>query len=166
MTRPILPLMLIAATALSGCGRMGDSGWNPLGWWGSRSTAPQTLAPEGGYRDQSDRRPGVPQVLAARWQPSTEGRLLVVQGFAPVKGYSNAALVTAAPQPGGRMAPDADGVLRLRFVALPPAEGTPTLPATPATDTITVAQSLSHVQLSRITAVEIMGAANTISIRR
>ena len=33
---------------LAGCGGPG-SGWNPIGWFGSGSSAPETLVPDGGY---------------------------------------------------------------------------------------------------------------------
>ena len=33
---------------LAGCGGPG-SGWNPMGWFGSGSSAPETLVPDGGY---------------------------------------------------------------------------------------------------------------------
>ncbi|QBX35064.1 hypothetical protein E4191_10370 [Paracoccus liaowanqingii] len=167
MTRLTLPL-LIGALILSGCGRFGDSGWNPLGWGPGTTTAPQSIIPEGGYAASADLRPAVPQILGADWQPLPEGRLLVLRGFGPVKGYHSAALVTARPQPGDALAPDADGVLRLRFVAVPPAAGSPAaaLPASPATDTITVALPLSFVQLSQISAIEIAGAGGTVTLRR
>ena len=84
MTRLTLPL-LIGALILSGCGRFGDSGWNPLGWRGAGASTPETLAPEGGYPTAQDARPAVPQILGAEWQPLSDGRLLVLRGFAPVK---------------------------------------------------------------------------------
>lgn len=166
MTRLTLSL-LIGATILAGCGRLGDSGWNPLRWSGGRS-APADLAPEGGYLQATDPRPGVPQILAADWQPLAEGRLLVVRGFAPTKGYHSAELVTKRPQPGDRLSPDPDGVLRLRFVAAPPAPQSPAarLVADPVTDPIIVALPLSFTQLASISAIEISGATGTIVLRR
>lgn len=165
MTRLILPLM-IAALALGGCARLAESRLNPLGW-GRTATAPASLEPEGGFAARRQA-PLVPQLLGAEWQPLNEGRLLVVRGFAPHKGYHSAALVTARVQPGGRLAPDADGVLRLRFVAAPPAEGDPSslVPSRPATDAITVARPLSFTQLNRIRAVEITGADRVITLTR
>jgi hypothetical protein len=160
-----LPL-LIAALALGGCGRLADSRLNPANWASGRA-APTSLEPEGGYvaREQL---PLVPQLLGAEWQPLNEGRLLVVRGFAPRKGYHSARLVTTRLQPGSRLAPDADGILRLRFVAVPPAEGDPAaaLPAAPATDTITVALPFSFTQLNRLRAVEITGADRVLTLSR
>ena len=167
MTRRAMAL-LIPALLLAGCGRMGDSGWNPLGWMGGRDRAPATLDPAGGYTVRSDQRPLIPQLLSARWEVLNEGRLLVVSGIGPSRGYHSAELVTAVAQPAGRISPDADGVLRLHFVALPPLpESTSArLPANPARDAITVALPLSHTQLAAISRVEVIGAANQLSISR
>ncbi|MFN3279592.1 MAG: hypothetical protein ACK41Y_14520 [Paracoccus hibiscisoli] len=166
MTRLTLPLLIVALTA-SGCGRFGDSGWNPLGW-GPGTATPQTLAPEGGYPQVRDPRPTVPQILDAEWQPLADGRLLVLRGFGPVKGYHSAALVPAVARPGDPLQPDADGVLRLRFVAVPPAANATTarLPANPVTDSITVAVPISFLRLSRLTAIEIEGGDRVITLRR
>ncbi|WP_265502323.1 hypothetical protein [Paracoccus beibuensis] len=166
MTRLTLSL-LIGTAILAGCGRLGDSGWNPLGWSGG-SPAPKDLAPEGGYVQAVDVRPGVPQILSASWQPLAGGRLLVVQGLAPTKGYHSAELVTQRPQPGDRLSADPDGVLRLRFVAAPPAPNDPAarLPANPVTDAIVVALPLSFAQLATISAIEIAGANGAIALRR
>lgn len=156
--------LLITTIALVGCGRLGDSRWNPLSW-GSAPT--RSLEPEGGYAQVSDTRPDIPQITAARWEPLNEGRLLVVEGFAPVQGYSSVALVTARPQPGDRLTPDADSVLRLRLVGVPPAPGSAAaLPARPGVDGIRTAMAISSVQLSRIAAVEITSAGNVVRLGR
>lgn len=163
MIRLTLPL-LIAALALSGCARLGESRLNPFR---GGPTAPATLTPEGGYALR-DARPAVPMLIGAEWHPLPEGRLLVVRGLAPVKGYHSADLITERVQPGGRLAPDADGVLRLRFVAAPPAAGDPAaaLRADAATDTITVARPISFAQLRRIAAIEITGGDRVIRLSR
>lgn len=163
MTRLTVSL-LISALLLSGCG---DSGWNPLRWGGG-GNRPETLAPEGGYQTVGDSRPGIPQIISARWEPLNEGRLLVATGIAPTKGYHHAELVTLRPQPQGRISPGPDGVLRLRFVALPPppTDEAARLPANPAVDSITVALTLSNTQLAGVTQVEIAGASNVVTLRR
>lgn len=166
MTRLTLPLLIVAAL-VSGCGRFGDSGWNPLSWGGGRAV-PSSLAPDGGYVTGDDDSPAVPQILSAGWEPLSEGRLLVVRGLAPVKGYHSAELQSVRPQPGNRMTPDADGVLRLRFVATPPPADSAAarLPANPATDQIIVAMPLSFLQLSKIYAIEISGATQVVKLVR
>ncbi|WP_405403610.1 hypothetical protein [Paracoccus sp. Ld10] len=167
MTRLTLPL-LIGALILSGCGRFGDSGWNPLGWRGPAATTPETLAPEGGYPKAQDDRPVVPQILGAEWQPLSDGRLLVLRGFAPLKGYHSAALVRSVPRSGDQLQPDADGVLRMRFVASPPPAGSAaaSMPANTATDTITVALPISFLRLSRLSAIQIEGGDRVITLTR
>ena len=160
--------LLIATLALSACGgRFSDSGWNPLGWFSGRD-APRSLAPEGGYQASGDARPGIPAITSARWEPLNEGRLLVVTGMAPTKGYWDAALISESPAPSGRITPDADGTLRLRFVARPPMPGSAAarMPASETADSISTAMTLSASQLSRISRVQITGAGNVVTIAR
>lgn len=168
MTKLTAPL-LISALLLSGCGGgSSDSGWNPLGWFSGGSTPPATLEPTEGYDSIDDARPGIPQITSARWEPLSEGRLLVVTAMVPTKGYSAVELVTTRPAPGGRVTPDPDGVLRLRMVGWPPLPGSEAarLQARPETDLITAALALSNIQLSRVTAVEISSASNAVTLRR
>ncbi len=167
MNRLKVPLT-IGVLVLAGCGgRFSDSGWNPLGWSGGPAPV-ASLEPEGGYLQATEQRPAVPQITGARWQPLNEGRLLVVDGFAPTKGWSAVELITVRPQPSGQVLPDADGVVRLRLVGVPPAPGSDAarLPASPATDTITTAMSLSYVELAGVTAIEIASASNVVTLRR
>lgn len=167
MTKLTAPL-LIATLLVSGCGgRFSDSGLNPFGWFGG-GTQSTTLEPEEGYQFEEDPRPGIPQITGARWEPTNEGRLLVVTAMTPTKGYSSVALILASPQPEGRITPDPDGTLRLRMVGVPPYPGSEAarLPARPETDEITAALALSSVQLAPISTVEIAGASNTVTIRR
>lgn len=161
--------LMVSTVLLAGCGgRFSDSGLNPLGWFGAGSAPRETLDPEDGYDQTADGRPGIPQITGARWEPTNEGRLLVVTAMTPTKGYSSVALITAAPQPAGRVSPDPDGVLRLRMVGLPPLPESEAarLPARPETDLITAAMPISSVQMARIRSVEIMGAANAMTIPR
>lgn len=168
MTRLTAPL-LIATLALAGCGgSFSDSGWNPLGWFGS-DAGPATLEPEGGYtQTNADIRPSIAAVTGARWEALNEGRLLVVTGMTPTKGYWDVALIPERPSPAGRLTPDPDGTLRLRLVGLPPAPGSPEarMIATPEADTITAAVSLSSNVLAGVEQVVISGASNVISISK
>lgn len=167
MNRLTAPLMIVTLL-LAGCGgRFSDSGWNPLRWGGGGQQA-ATLEPEGGYVSVAAERPLIAQLTSARWESLNEGRLLIVTGVAPTKGYHTASLVTARPQPRGRLTADPDGVLRLRFVASPPYADDPDArrAANPAADTITVAMSISHVQLARFSRVEILSATNSIVLGR
>lgn len=169
MKRLTAPLLMLTV-ALAGCGRLGDSGLNPLGWFGGgRSNAPTTLEPRGGYDGAGlDQRPGIARITGAQWQPLNEGRLLTVTGMTPTKGYWDAELIAENPDPTGRLRPDPDGVLRLRFVAWPPppTSAAARMAANPATDAITAAVPLPNATLSRINQVIISGAGNVVTINR
>lgn len=152
---------------LAGCGGPG-SGWNPMGWFGSGSSAPETLVPDGGYPTaQTDGRLPLARVVSAKWDPLYEGRLLVVQGLASTKGWWDVALVTEVPMPKGRIRPDENGVLRLRLVGYPPQPDTfaAANAATPASDMITVGLTLSAASLANLREVVISGAGNAITLR-
>ena len=158
LTLPLAGLLLLTA-----CGP--SSGLNPLRWFGSTPQGPQSLEPAEGYV-RVERRQNIPTVTGARWQPLNEGRMLVVTGLAPTKGWWDAALVQQVP--ASRIRPDADGVLRLRFVAVPPPPELPAsrIPARPEVDTITVAITLSTAVLRNVQQVTIQGAGNAITLRR
>ncbi|MCQ0969908.1 hypothetical protein MLD63_05650 [Paracoccus sp. TK19116] len=160
---------LLAVVAVAGCGiGSRDSGWNPLGWLGGGGRT-QTLEPEGGYEAAStDPRQGIAQITGARWELLNEGRLLIVTGITPTKGYWDAELVPENPDPTDRLRPGPDGVLRLRFVAAPPPPDSVAarLPARPEVDTITTALTLPNQTLARMTEVVVTGATNAVSIRR
>ncbi len=161
-------LILAAVTAgLSGCGRMGDSSWSPTRWLADSPDEPGTLEPTEGYRTVDEFRTQIAHVSSARMEPLNEGRLLVVTGLAPTRGWWDAGLVTETPQPREVIAPDPDGVLRLRFVANAPAPGSPEsrTPANPEIDTLTVGLALSHATLARTREIIITGAGNSISLR-
>ena len=76
--------------------------------------------------------------------------------------------MTEAPSPSGRITPDPDGTLRLRFVALPPRPGSPDaqMAARPETDQINVALTLSANVLAGVEQVQITGATNTVTLRK
>ncbi|MDO5606141.1 MAG: hypothetical protein Q4G25_13365 [Paracoccus sp. (in: a-proteobacteria)] len=162
-------LTLGAVLIAGGCGRLGgDSGLNPLGWLRGGTQAPTTLEPRGGWLDRStDTRETVPQILSANMQPISEGRLLVVQAFAPVKGWWDLRLVTERAQPAGQLRPDDDGILRLVLVGRPPLQGSPeaAMPANPQTDVLNIARPISTVQLSRLRGIEIRSASGVVTLR-
>lgn len=163
MNRALWPIA--ACLILSACG---DSRLNPTRWFGGERAprAPETLAPPKGYQEKVDARLPVAQILSALWEPTVEGRLLVVTAIAPTKGWWDVALVTEQPQPQGRVRPDADGVLRLRLVGAPPPADSAAarMPAQPGVDTLTVAFPLSSTTLRDIGSVTIAGGTNAISL--
>ncbi|SHL92732.1 hypothetical protein SAMN05444389_102190 [Paracoccus solventivorans] len=168
MNRVFWPLA--ACLMLAGCGG-GDSSLNPLRWFGGGKAAPRatdSLAPKGGYEGTEANRLPVAQVLTARWEPTVEGRLLVVTALAPTKGWWDVELVTATPMPEGRVRPDADGVLRLQLVGAPPAPGSAAaaMPAQQGADTLTVAFPISRAALGRIDSVLVQAGQNAVTLRR
>lgn len=166
--RRITALTIAATLTLAACGDSG-SRLNPLRWFGGGQRGPETLEPAGGYDLASrDPRQLMGSITSARWEPLGEGRLLVVTGLAPTKGWWDPALVTETPAPTGRIRADADGVLRLRFVAFPPPPDSPDArrAANPQVDTITTAMTISTPALRGIEQVVIQGAGNAITLRR
>ncbi|MDQ7262779.1 hypothetical protein NM680_13355 [Paracoccus sp. PS-1] len=163
-----LGILACAALVLAGCGRMGDSSWNPMRWFGSAPQT-QTLEPEGGYPTTvNDGRVPLAHVTGARWEPLYEGRMLVVTGLAASKGWWDLALVTEVPMPKGRIRPDENGVLRLRLVGKPPQPDTfaAANPANPLADAATVALVIPNAVLPDLREVVISGASNSVSLRR
>ncbi|SMO55200.1 hypothetical protein [Paracoccus laeviglucosivorans] len=162
-----LGYICVAALVLAGCGRFGsDSGLNPMRWFGGNEPPP-TLEPEGGYQAVAqDLRSPLAQVTGARWEPLYEGRMLVVTGLPATKGWWDVALVTEVAMPSGRIRPDENGVLRLRLVGNPPdpSSATARLAVNPASDTVTVAMTLSHEALAGLTQVVITGG-NAVTLR-
>ena len=163
-----LALTIGTVLAASGCSRFGsDSGLNPFGWFGG-SDAPSTLEPRGGWKTKSDDpRQQVPQILSAGFQPMNEGKLLVVQAFAPVKGWWDLEIITEEIQPADQLRPGLDGVLRLVLVGNPPLIGSPeaNMPANPQVDQLTVALPISTIQLSRIREIQISSASGGVTLR-
>lgn len=158
-------MIACVALALAGCGRLGDSSWNPMRWGGSK---PQTLTPEGGYpTSTNDGRVPLAHVTSAKWDPMYEGRLLVVTGLGASKGWWDVQLVTEVPMPPGRVRPDENGVLRLRLVGKPPLPDTfaAANPPNPATDSITAAMTIPNGVLPSLREVVISGAGNAVTLR-
>lgn len=164
MTRSIA-ILLTATVGLSACG---DSSLNPFKWFGGgRSSGPETIEPLGGYAT-TDRRQSFPRLTSVRWESVPEGRMLVVTGLAPTKGWWDAALVTEEALPDGRLRAGPDGILRLRMVGSPPLPDQPEarMPADPRVDTITTAMTISTQQLARMRGVVVSGASNSMSANR
>ncbi|AXC49433.1 hypothetical protein DRW48_06790 [Paracoccus suum] len=164
MTRSIA-ILLTATLGLSACG---DSSLNPFRWFGGgRRAGPTTLEPDGGYAI-GDRRQSFPHLLAARWEDVPEGRMLVVSGVAPTKGWWDVALVTEEVMPAGRLRAGPDGILRLRMVGSPPLPDQPEarMQADPRVDTITTALTITTPQLARLRGIVISGASNSLSVSR
>jgi len=147
MLRP-LPLLLIAALALSGCGRLAQSRLNPANWFGPSRPAPaapvQAATP--------DSRVTVAQVGTMAIEPTESGAILRATGIMPGQGWFNARLVRVDSGPG---------TLAYAFRAEPPPGG-----AGAGQQAITAARSLSHADLAGITQVRVLGQDNLREARR
>lgn len=147
MLRP-LPLLLIAALALSGCARISQSRLNPLNWFGpSRPAAVQPV-----QQVVQDARLPVAQISDMAVEPTASGAIIRATGVVPGQGWHNARLVRVA---------DAEGVLAYEFRAAPPPGGTG-----PGTQVITAARSVSVGTLAGVSHIRISGQQNAREVRR
>lgn len=147
MLRP-LPLLLIAALALSGCARIAQSRLNPLNWFGPSRPA----APAPARAVVQDTRLPVAQVTEMVIEPTESGAILRATGTAPGEGWYNARLVRV---------PDAEGVLTYEFRAEPPPGG-----VTSGAQVIVVARSLSFGDLAGVSHVRVLAQQNSREARR
>lgn len=147
MLRP-LPLLLIAALALSGCARLAQSRLNPANWFGP--SRPAATAPV--QQVVQDSRLPVAQVTQFVIEPTESGAILRATGTVPGQGWYNARLVRVQGE---------TGVLTYEFRAEPPPEG-----ATGGVQVITTARSLRHGDLVGVSRVRVMGQNNTLEARR
>lgn len=144
----LLPLLLIAALALSGCARVAESRLNPLNWFGpSRPAAVQPV-----QQVVQDSRLPVAQVSDLVVEPTASGAIIRATGVVPGQGWYNARLVRVA---------DAEGVLAYEFRAEPPPGGTGT-----GTQVITAARSVTRSTLAGVSHIRVIGQQNAREARR
>ena len=144
-------LLLAMAVALSGCGAVGESRFNPLNWSFGRSSGPAAVPVA-----VADTRPSVPAVTGLVVEPTRGGAVIRATGLAGRQGWHGAELVqVASPAPG---------ILAYRFVAEPPAGPTPVGPD--RTRTLTAADWRSSAALSGVREIRVSGAANAVTARR
>lgn len=150
MLRP-LPLLLIAALALSGCARVAQSRLNPLNWFGaSRPAAVQPV-----QQVVQDSRLPVAQVRDLVIEPTASGAIIRATGVVPGQGWYNARLVRVA---------DAEGVLAYEFRAEPPPGGMGT--GETGTQVITAARSVTQGTLADVSHIRVTGQQNALEARR
>ena len=151
MKRALL-LILITATLLAGCARIGQSKLNPVNWFGhARPVAPTTL-----YTAPTDARALVAQVTALKIDPYPGGAIVRATGLPPTQGYWSAELVPRDVDDKGRLVYD--------FRIFAPT--TPAAPGTPFSRRITVAANLSTIKLADVKTIVVQGANNALSARR
>ena len=151
MKRALL-VMLITATLLAGCARIGQSKFNPVNWFShARPVAPTTL-----YTAPTDARALVAQVTELTIDPYPGGAIVRATGLPPTQGYWSAELVPRDVDDKGRLIYD------FRIFAPVVASA----PGTPYSRQITVAANLSTIKLAEVTTIVVQGANNALSSRR
>ncbi|MGI3167548.1 hypothetical protein ACRARG_00230 [Pseudooceanicola sp. C21-150M6] len=162
--RKSLPLLLVVALIVSGCG-FSQSRFNPLNWFGggrnrelSASETNPLIPRRSSFArpEEVDNRPPVARVAGVVAEPHPGGAILRVTGVSSRQG---------AYQAGLRQIEDEtvpDSVLRFVLVARQPAGAVGTEP----TRTLTVGRHLTDDALAGIRTIEVLGAQNAITIRR
>ena len=155
MTRaPLAVLSLLFA--LGACGGVSESRLNPFNWFsGSESeniaAAPQDAAVQ-------DPRPLVTRVTDMQLERVRGGAILRATGTTPTQGWWSPALIPEFREGA------VDGVLSLRFVAVPPPRTMAV--STPQSREVTVALRLSESELRGVRELRVQGAENRQSVRR
>lgn len=153
MTRTIAAL-LVAAVALTGCGRIRDSKLNPFNWFGGSKE--ETVQVVDGV--PVDPRPLVQEVTRLEVARQPGGAIVTAAGVPPTQGWWDAELV---PEADGAVK---DGVLTYRFVVKAPLELRRT--STPQSREVTAAVYLSDIRLQDVTQIVVLGASNSRSSSR
>lgn len=154
MTRTIAAL-LIAAVAVTGCGRVRDSKLNPFNWFGGSKEEVTVQVVDGVPQDP---RPLVQQVTALEVARQPGGAIVTATGLPPTQGWFDAALV---PEGDGSVK---DGVLTYRFVVNAPLELRRT--STPQSREVTAAVFLSDIRLQEVRKIVVQGASNSRATSR
>jgi hypothetical protein len=148
---------LLAVLALAGC----ESNLNPVNWFGGPGVEGPTIrlreAPQA-----VDRRPLVDQVAQLSLERTAGGTLVTAVGLPTSQGYWDTALLPEARGIDGRPAAQ-DGVIRLRFVAVPPPAPQPV--GTPLSRQVSAGLFLSDQTLQGVARVEVVGDRNRRAAR-
>lgn len=153
MTRTIAAL-LVAALAVTGCGRIRDSKINPFNWFGGSKT--ETVQVVDGV--PQDPRPLVQEVTGLEVARQPGGAIVTATGVPPTQGWWDAELV----RDGDGTAED--GTLTYRFVVKAPLELRRS--STPQSREVTAAVFLSDIGLQDVRKIVVQGASNSRSTSR
>ena len=154
MTRPLLAALALTM-ALSACGTIRDSRFNPFNWFGTSRSEPTTLGP---IASTVDNRALVAQVTQLAIERTSTGAIVRAEGLTPTQGWWDAELV-----PQTSLTP-IDGVVVYEFRIASP--GRATRVSTAQSRSITVAANLTQAQLDTIREIVVVGAENQRRIRR
>lgn len=146
--------LLAGAAFLAGCGGGGGGGMEVPGFLGREGNAQGFFSTRG--KEVPD--PVVLPIQQATSERALYGAIVRVSGPAPTQGYWGAALRPLSESP------DANGVLRFEFVAVPPAD--PANSGSPETRTMTAGAFIPTITARKVTKVEIHGSggAQTLTL--
>ena len=152
-----IALLLVAALAVAGCGRIRDSRINPFNWFGRSAPAATVTTPAA---DQpADPRALVAEVVAMEVTAQPGGAIVHATGLPPTQGWWQADLVAAN---GGV---PVDGVLSYRFVVEPPPASTARV-STPQSREVTAAVFVTERDLEGVRSITVIGASGSRTARR
>ncbi|WP_209427015.1 hypothetical protein [Pararhodobacter sp. SW119] len=154
MTRPLIAALALTL-ALSACGTVRDSRFNPFNWFGTSRSEPATLGPTTQFIDN---RALVAQVTSLAIERTSTGAIVRAEGLTPTQGWWDAELV---PQTSLR---PIDGVVVYEFRIASPVRTTRT--STPQSRSVSVATTLSQAELDEVREIVVIGAQNQRRVRR
>jgi hypothetical protein len=154
--RPTLTAALALVLALGACGSVGQSRLNPMNWFAKRSV--ETLAPSGGWGNQTDRRALVPAVTEIEMIRTPEGAVLHATALMATQGWWDVELRALNDE---RPVEDA---LIYEFVAAAPI--TPAPSGSEASRLVTAGVKISNARLEGVRRVVVRGAQNAREVRR
>lgn len=156
--RTAITALLIGTLALSACGRIAESRFNPFNWFGRSQEGPASLAPDGGYASGViDNRALVTEVTGLEVTRTPGGAVLAARGLPPTQGWWDAELVAETEEP-------VDGVLTYAFRVAEPR--TVTRVSTPQSREVTAGLFLSDQTLEGVRRIVVLGATNSRSSTR
>ncbi len=147
-----LILAVILAISVTGCGRVAESRFNPINWFGT-SRAAQASATQA--------RPSVPlvsQIVSLRAEKVPGGAIIRATGLPTRQGYFDGQLVA---ENGGV---PVKGVLSYQFTISPPIEAT--LSGPQRSREVVVGLFVSDQSLEGVKQIRVSGATNALIVRR
>lgn len=157
----------LVLSVLTGCSGLSQSRLNPLNWFGksqpiahfdagNQAIILPTLAPRNGYPVLIETRPLTPNIATLRIEKTSTGAIITASSDLPSIGYFDAELV-----PVGDVE---NGVLTLEFRLRTPTS--PRQTGTAAQRRVTVARSISRIELQSISRIIVHSASGSRQVRR
>ena len=147
-----LILAVTLAISVAGCGRVAESRFNPINWFG-KSRAAEISATQG-----QPSTPLVNQIVSLRAEKVPGGAIIRATGLPPRQGYFDGELA-----PENRGVP-VKGVLSFQFTIAAPFEATPSGP--PQSREVVVGLFVSDQTLEGVKQIRVSAATNALIVRR